>query len=65
MIELFLDCLYSCCFGIRRRRSKLHDTIKNIEELTQEEFDKVMNIYKNNSSRLKKSPLYYICLTSL
>ena len=49
MLEIFLDCLYSCCFGIRRRRSKLHDTIKNIEDLTQEEFDKVMKFYKNNS----------------
>ena len=49
MLELFLGCPYSCCFGIRRRRSKLHGTIKNIEELAQEEFDKVMKFYRNNS----------------
>ena len=48
MLEIFMDCLYSCCFGIRRRRPKLHDAIKNIEELTQEEFDKVMKFYGNN-----------------
>ena len=49
MLEIFLDCLHSCCFDIRRRRSKLHDTIKNIEELTHEEFDKVMKFYRHNS----------------
>ncbi len=49
MIGLFLDCLHSCCFGIRRRRPKLHDTIKSIEELTQEEFEKVMEFYRRNS----------------
>ncbi len=49
MLEIFLDCLYSCCFGIRRRRRKLQDTIKNIEELTQEEFGKAMKHYRNNN----------------
>ncbi len=44
-----MDFLYNCCFGIWRRRSKLHGKIKNIEELTHEEFDKVVKLYRNNS----------------
>ena len=49
MYEIIIECIYSCCFGIRRRRPKLHDTIKNIEELTPEEFGKVMKFYRHNS----------------
>ena len=48
MLQWFIDCVYNCCFGTRQEKkkyNKLHDALHAIENLSQEEFNKLMRIY--------------------
>ena len=48
MFQWFIECMYNCCFGIRQEKkkyNKLHDALYAIENLSQEEFNKLMRIY--------------------
>ena len=48
MFQWFIDCVYNCCFGTKQEKkksNKLHDALYAIENLSQEEFSKLMRIY--------------------
>lgn len=49
MFHWFIDSLYNCCFGIEKKRkvNKIHNAMFAIEDLSKEEFNKLMNIYNN------------------
>ena len=41
---LFIDDLYSCCFGVKKKHAKsqkIHEAVEKIENLTQEEFNSI------------------------
>ena len=45
MFMLFIDCLYNCCFCVKKKqakRQKIHEAVEQIEKLTHEEFSKQM-----------------------
>ena len=48
MFEFLFDLIYTCCFGLKRRTSKFHKTVAMLEELTDDEFKKVMSYYNSN-----------------
>ena len=49
MLHWFINCLYNCCFGVKKTRKtdKIHNAMYAIEDLSKEEFNKLMNIYNN------------------
>ena len=48
MFSLFIDCLYNCCFGIKKKKyNKIHECVEKLEDLTLEEYIKVMKLYNN------------------
>ena len=49
MLKLLLDCLYNCCFGLKRNRvENARSVIEILENLSDEDFKKVMNRYNKN-----------------
>ena len=49
MFKLLVDCLYNCCFGIKRGRPEhAKSVIEILENLNEEDFKKVMNRYNKN-----------------
>ena len=49
MFKLLVDCLYNCCFGIKRNKAeKARSVIEILENLNEEDFKKVMNRYNKN-----------------
>ena len=49
MIKLLLDCLYNCCFGLKRnRQTRVVSTIEILENLSEEAFKKVLSRYNKN-----------------
>ena len=47
MFQWFVDCVYNCCFGFKQKHknNKLREAIYAIEDLTQEQYNKLMWIY--------------------
>jgi len=47
MFQWFIECMYNFCCGIRQKHkdNKLHNAIYAIEDLTQEQYNKLMRIY--------------------
>ena len=47
MFQFISDCVYNGCFGVKKRQkdNKIHDAIYATENLSQEEFYKLMRIY--------------------
>ena len=49
MLKLLVDCVYNCCFGIKRNRvERVRSVIDILENLPEEEFKKVMSRYNKN-----------------
>ena len=49
MLKLLLDCLYNCCFGLKSSRvENARSVIEILENLSEEDFKKVMNRYNKN-----------------
>ena len=45
MISILIDCIYYFCFRVKKK-TKFEDIFDNIEDLTEEEFSKLMRYYK-------------------
>ena len=47
MISFFIESIYNCCFGIKKRY-KFNDVVHILEGLTDEEIRKMNNYYNRN-----------------
>ena len=46
MFQWLVECVYNYCCGIRQKhKDKLHNAIYAIEDLSQNEYNKLMRIY--------------------
>ena len=47
MIGILINCIYNFCFRVKK--TKFEEIFDNIEELTEEEFNKLMKYYNTNT----------------
>ena len=47
MIGFIISCIYNCCFRVKQ--TKFEAVFDHIEELTEEEFSRLMRYYNTNT----------------